>query len=392
MNSQVESSLFAVGLVQNGMLFGLLGLAIPILIHLRFRQRPRPISIGSIRFLQQIMEKRRASRRITRWLLLCLRLACIALLSLLFARPFLVEKANAKRDEEFVAILIDRSASIQLKLNGKRLVDIAVDEARKTLESAHDNTRFEIAMFDHQVTAVSSGNRQSQSKAHLASRIEAPQSLYSATDYAAAFRWARDICTMAESKNKIVHVFTDLQRSGLAWSDVQPMPADVKVRIHDLGRDLPNNLAVIDAKAKRPVVRPGESTTIEASVLNAGPFTLDEIPIALKLKNGSQIIRRREKLKLEPGAITTVSFDLPLLDEGLCHGSVTVESIDDMPFDNQRHTAMMAKPKYKVLAVDGAPHELSVRNNLDQLDLHPGVGVVAKNHVDIPVACRGCVQ
>ena len=58
------------GIAQSGMLAGLAMLLIPFIIHLLFRQKPRDMKLGSIRFLSEIMEKHRSRRKVMRWLLM----------------------------------------------------------------------------------------------------------------------------------------------------------------------------------------------------------------------------------------------------------------------------------------------------------------------------------
>ncbi len=350
------------GLIQIGFLFGLLALAIPIVIHLMFRRRPRTVELGSIRFLQEIFERSRNRRRITRWILLALRMSCIALLAILFARPFLTQRSQGE-GERFVAILIDRSASMQLRRDGRRLLDEAIDEVRRIIREDDGESHFEVAFFDRRVVPLGTDTPQAsrprankQRSDQLLRNLTAPQVTYSATDYGAAFAWAHDVCAKASGPSKEAHIFTDLQQSGLAWSDVQPMPRDVRVHVHDLGRDLPNNVAIMAATPTRSVMRPGETLTVSVTLLNAGPYTLDEIPVALNLNQANRPITRRERAKLEPGAIVDLEFELPELEPGLWQGTVALETIDDLTFDNQRYVAVLVAPPYRVLVVDGAPH------------------------------------
>ena len=344
------------GLIQNGMMMGLLALAIPFIIHLLFRTKPKEVNIGSIRFLKEIMEQHRNRRRVMRWFLMGLRMLGVILLALLFARPYLVERSAKIANDRFVGVLIDRSASMQLMSGGTRLIETAVDEAKQLLAKAEPDSKFEIAFFDHEVTPVVTNDTQSSPRS-LAESLKTPAASYAATDYAAAFRWAHDVFTSSKSSVKELHVFTDLQQSGLAWSEVEPMPADVLVKVHDIGRELPNNVAITGATPTQLVVRPGEATSINVSILNSGPFPLEETPIVLEMKNDNRTIREKQKVKLAQGSIQTVSFELPSLEQGLWRGSVGVELIDDLAFDNQRHLAVLSAPQYNVLVIDGEPNE-----------------------------------
>ena len=117
--------------IQLGMLGALAALAIPIIIHLMFRQRARPIDLGTLQFLKVVLRDNARRRRLKRWLLLALRMACLALIAFLFARPYMLATEPAAGDR-LVVILLDRSASMGLK-GGTRPIDQAQTEARAIL-------------------------------------------------------------------------------------------------------------------------------------------------------------------------------------------------------------------------------------------------------------------
>jgi hypothetical protein len=106
-------------------------------------------------------------RKLKRWLLLSLRMACLALLAALFARPFLLARDQAGK-ERLVAILIDRSASMQLKERGKRLIDLAVDAARDVINQSGDKTQIDVAFFDQAARPVGGGAKESTGDAKSA--------------------------------------------------------------------------------------------------------------------------------------------------------------------------------------------------------------------------------
>src|SRR5262249_61691188 len=75
------------GFVQASMLTALAAVILPILAHLLFRRRSRPVDLGTLRFLKIAVRRDTRRRWLKRWLLLTLRLAGVVLLVLLFARP-----------------------------------------------------------------------------------------------------------------------------------------------------------------------------------------------------------------------------------------------------------------------------------------------------------------
>ena len=355
--------------LQTAFLSGLAALAVPILIHFFFRLRSKKVELGTIRFLRHVIQENARRRKLMRWLLLTLRMAFVALLVVLFARPYLTAQTHGG-DRDLLVILIDQSATMQLKSEHGRLVDQAVEEVKKVLGSVSPGTRVEIAFFDHAIHPLTaSTTTELTTVKSLVERLQPPKALFGSTNYGVAFAWARDICVKAPPGHKQLHLFTDLQRTGLDWTESGSLPSDVQPHLHDLGNSVVNNVAITEVRVPRSWVRPGEAPTIQVSVLHAGVFTLNEIPIVLelgrvdvdsKLGEPSTIpfskladrITRREKVKLDPGSTVVLNFEFPPLNEGLWQGRITVEYDDEMAFDNQRFFAVSATPAYRVLVLN----------------------------------------
>src|SRR6267142_2125956 len=345
--------------LQIGFLTALGALAIPIVIHLVFRQRPRRADLGTLRFLRLVLAQNARRRHVMRWLLLALRLACVALIAFLFARPYWLA-AQAAGEKRTTVVLVDQSATMDVRQEGARLIERAVATTKELLAQANSNDRFEIALFDHAIHPLTAGGAMEDGKktrdfsaGDLLNKLVAPAICWGGTDYGGAMEWTRDALAKAPAGARRLIIFTDLQRSGLAWTEVDTLPDNVVTQIHDLGRAAVNNLAVVEARAERTWLRPEEQTTVHATVYNGGPFTMDELSVTLRLTAGGKTIDLRNRTKIEPGASESLRFDVPPLAAGLWQGTVAIEADDDLPIDNQRHVAILASPPYQVLLVDG---------------------------------------
>ena len=346
------------GFVQTAFLGAFAALAIPVIVHLMFRLRTRRVDLGTVRFLREVLHKNARRKKVKRFVLLALRMACVALLAALFARPYFIEQGFGSADR-LVAVLIDRSASMELRSGRERLIEQAVDQAKTIIKERGRNARVELAFFDHTVRPV--GADPGDRKAHaVIGDLIAPEATFCATDFGAAFGWARDVCVKAGRADKELHVFTDLQRSGLDWSEVAVMPADVHVELHDLGRDSPNNVAVTSAAVTRTLIRPGDVATVNVTVSNAGPFPLKEIPLRLYLRSERLSYNQDRKVSIAAGGLEQFEFQIEGLEAGLWQGQVEIEIEDELRFDNRRFLALMSAPSWKVLIVDGQPHDSPV--------------------------------
>ena len=178
---------------------------------------------------------------------------------------------------------------------------------------------------------------------------------YHGTNYGAAINWARDLAIRESAAEEELHIYTDLQRSGLDWAEVDPLPENVKVHLHDVGRSVVSNLGVTEARPIRGVVRPGEGTTVQTTILNSTPFPVAEQQVILKLESPRGKLSLRERVKLEPGSTGSVKFEVPPLEEGLWTGAVSINADDDLKFDNARQVAILASKANRILLADGDP-------------------------------------
>ncbi len=348
------------GFVQPMFFWALPALAIPVIVHLVFKRRSRNIDLGTLRFLKSVLQANARSRNLKRWILLAMRLASVLLLVAIFARPHL-RGFQAQSSRQFVAILIDQSASMERRGGSGRLVDQAVTEARQVLADFGDAAETRVAFFDHTVHPLDIGDDTSKSTSSLLKQLHPPQSLAGATNFSAAIEWARDVCVKSKHQKQKIFIYTDLQRAGLDWAETAPLPPGVDVQIVDLGQPQTTNVAVTSVKIPVPVIRPGKSTPVTATIFNAGPFAIEKAEVVLHATRGDRQINLRQQISLVPGSSGMVDFETPELAEGLWRGYVELEHEDDLKFDNKRWFAALVAPPLTTLIVDGQPDELPQR-------------------------------
>jgi Aerotolerance regulator N-terminal len=330
--------------IQIGMLGALGALSIPIIIHLMFRQRARPVDLGTLQFLKIVLRDNARRRRLKRWILLAMRMACVALIAFLFARPYMFATEAASGDRLVVALL-DRSASMGLA-GGARPIEQALAEARAIVGRAGTGTQVEAASFDRIV----------QPFAHPADLNKAAiEPTAGGTDFGAALAWARDLLVRSRKPFKELHILTDLQRSGLDRGESVSIPADVEVHLRDFGRAFPKNVAVTGVTVAPQTVRPGEAVSITATVLNASPLPVSKSSVRLHLEAGERKRDLERTIELDGGATSSVVFSFDAMPEGLWRGHVELATADELPFDNRRFLAFQVAPPARVLLVDGDP-------------------------------------
>jgi hypothetical protein len=121
-------------------LYFLLLLVIPILVHLFQLRRFKKEYFTNVKLLKELQIQTRKSSKIKKWLLLATRLLLLACLILAFAQPFFDAKDNTNKGNELI-ILLDNSFSMQAKGTKGELLKRSIQEL---LEELPENQQFSL--------------------------------------------------------------------------------------------------------------------------------------------------------------------------------------------------------------------------------------------------------
>lgn len=332
-------------LVQASFLIGGLAVLLPILVHLLNRWQIRRVEIGTMRFLNEVIRDGAQKRRIRRWFLLLTRMALVALLAVLFARPFMVESSRRDGDRLRV-VLIDRSASMSMPGRQGRLVDDAVSEAIKSASELGEDAKLVWAWFDRVVEPI----------AETSIRLNAPKVVSGGTNYQAAFAYARDQVHANPTSVADVVLVTDLQNSGmrdqLAVDSEVKFPEDVRVHIVDVGRAAASNLAISNLAIPSTRMSADRRAILTATLFNYGSLPFEDVSIVAAATLGSRTVRLKKTVQIAAGQAQEVEFDLDKLTPGTWQCSVSLDANDDLASDNVRYAAMEVTRPYEVLVID----------------------------------------
>jgi hypothetical protein len=132
------------------MLLGLLGLALPLLAHLRGREQPRRVAFAALRFLAPRDEVITQRHRLRDRLLLALRLGLLALLVLALSRPVSVGDARVAvlGEAHDAVLLLDASFSMGLQVDGHSLRVASEDAGAAILEALPAGSRVGLLSTD----------------------------------------------------------------------------------------------------------------------------------------------------------------------------------------------------------------------------------------------------
>lgn len=196
-------------------LFGLGAAAIPILIHLFTRRRPREVRFPSLEFLLEVNQSEIRRLKLKQWLLLVLRTLAIAALALAMARPAMQGSAGAGRAASSVVALVDVSGSMgALAADGRPLVAHARRVVEDLLSTLGPGDELLLVPYDRTARPVS--ERALADLPRLRTAAQALSASAHVTDHRAALDAAARGLREARALNREVFWISDFQSSGLA--------------------------------------------------------------------------------------------------------------------------------------------------------------------------------
>ncbi len=137
---------------QPEVLYALLFLIIPLLVHLFQLRKFQKEEFTNVKFLKRIARQTRKSSRLKKWLVLISRMLTLAAMVIAFAQPFF-PAAEANRNFSQKIIYLDNSLSMQAPGKNGRLMQSAIQDL---MESLPENENFHLLTNDAEFRDVTS--------------------------------------------------------------------------------------------------------------------------------------------------------------------------------------------------------------------------------------------
>ncbi|PTM04128.1 MAG: hypothetical protein DA407_13295 [Bacteroidetes bacterium] len=308
------------------LLYALLLLLIPIIVHLFQLRRFQKVNFTNVAFLKSLVIQTRKSSQLKKWLILLTRLLLLAAIILAFAQPYFSNDDDLKLESETV-IYLDNSFSMQAKGNQGELLKRAVQDI---LEENYSDEK--ITVFTNNSTLKNSNSKTIQN--------ELLQLGYSSTqlDYNAAILKGKGLFSKDNSTRKNLILISDFQQlkkeleiqsdSSVNTSLVQLKP----VNTSNVGID---SLYISNIN----------SSNIEITVaLNGNKESLENLPVSLF--NDVNLVA---KSAVNNTSANSTTFSIP--NNVKMNGKVTIDD-GSLQFDNTLFFNINERSKINILTIN----------------------------------------
>jgi hypothetical protein len=329
-------------------LWGLLAAPLPLLLHLINRTRAKKVPFTALQFIEQSLAQQSIKYRLREWLLLLLRIAMLAVVALLLARPYFRSRyfSFTQKIQSTSVVVLDDTLSMSYREGDRTLWDRACEESLKYLDTLTEGSRVSLYPLSEDPAPLS-GDLDRVRK-QIRERAPGGRSGQCVPAVSRAGRMLEGVKT----GQKEILLITDLTKvswEGLTKATLK-LPPDVALYVVDVGESRDRNAAVqavsIETSGQARVNVPLQVR----ATLRGGDEPMDR---GVELVVGGKRVDSK-RVRLDRYKASTVVFSHAPETGGLLQGSVRFAEGDALPLDDERFFSVWVRDAVRaVLAGDG---------------------------------------
>ncbi|MEM6765614.1 MAG: BatA and WFA domain-containing protein [Bacteroidota bacterium] len=331
-------------------LWGLLAVAIPIILHFFNLQRPQTILFSNISFIKEVKQTVLRRLKLRQLLLLLSRILLIACLVIAFARPVIVEETRSSLSgNRSVVILVDNSYSMKAGNENGPYFQQALSLSRDIIDAYDRQDEFLVMTtsdpklnfnFDEQETV-----KEELKNFTVSQNTRSLSSISAITD---------DVFSRSSNPNRQLYLISDFQSSTLfADSSMTDLWQDslTQVKLLPIATRKPNNVYIDQHRINSQIIEKGKPVELFMKLVNDGEADRKDLYINVVV-NGK--VSARDNVNLQAGTEWENTLTLTPTQSGWQSGYI---EIDDYPinFDNKRYFSFYVPEKEDILVIEDEP-------------------------------------
>lgn len=316
-------------------LWGLLALAVPIIVHLFAFRRTKKVFFSNISLINQVKDETKSRSRLQHLLIMACRLLFFLFLIMAFLQPSFNQGEELSRRS---ILYVDNSYSMSGEVGpGISGLDEALNLINAYVKRQPRDHEFVILTNDY-ASFASQFQSQDETLDYLTEISFSPRSR--------TFSSIISRITSYQQPDANIFLFSDFQQSTLGELTSNESPnGKIYATIIETGTS--GNVYVDTTYLLNPFVNLGEKNEVLFEMRNTGQGTYDNL--TLRLLNENKLVGS-QTISIPPGGKSTANFEL---DQSALQSERLILTFEDFPvtFDNDFALTVPASPKVKVAVV-----------------------------------------
>ena len=311
--------------VYPNILYFLLLLIIPIIIHLFNFRRYKKLYFSSLQFIRKVEKETNSTKKLRHYLILISRMLAFTALIFAFAQPFIPTDKHSKEFQQVVPIYLDNSFSMSAKGTNGSLLNQSKTSIRKIIDNYPKGTQY--MLVTNQLSGI---EHRIITKAELEDRLnEVSLSPITRTLTNPLHSIQEHLNSINFKGSKDYYILSDFQTINVKQEE-QSIDTSANYSLLALRPQQQQNLYIDSVWFEEPFQRVNVNNTLHIRVQNNGDNKITNAEINLEVNNK----KRQTLADLEANSSTDVELNYTDKDAGIKEGVVEVMD-EQLYFDNR---------------------------------------------------------
>lgn len=326
-------------------LFGLLAIAIPVVIHLFNFRRFRKVYFTNVRFLQELKQQTQKQSQLRHLLILAMRILAIAALVIAFAQPYIPfsDKQTRMASRNAVSVFVDNSFSMEATTASGTLLDEARQKAREIVAAYKSTDLYQLLTCDFE-----GRHQRLVTRDEFLTMLEEVKVSPSVHSFSEIVRRQYDLLQSETSARRTSFVVSDFQKSAYSSIDFA-QDSSINSYLVPLVSPVTANVYIDTCWFAQPTQQPGKTSLLTVRVWNKSETDLEKIPLKLLINNQQKSVA---SIDIKAGMSTTVELPFTVYKAGPQHGMLQVTDYP-VTYDDIFYFSFDVLSSINVLAING---------------------------------------
>ena len=324
------------------MLYALIALIIPIVVHLFNFRRHKLVYFSNTSILKTIEQENSKTKKLKYIITLIMRMLFIASIVVAFAFPYKKDNNTINNNvDNLIAIYIDNSMSMQSHSSEKTLFEDSRTSAMKLVENLNQAQKYVLLSNDR-----NSENEYPMNKDEMLQRLNEMKTEAPSTSIDDIYNGLAFIKKKNDFNSATLFVYSDFQNNTMTSGDLK-VDTTIQIVVFPLKSDFQNNIYIDSVWLQSPVLQKNMTNELNARIVNETANDIKGLPVNFSIDEN---VVAYTTCDIKADSYADVNMQFAVENEGDSKAKV---AINDSPitFDDEYNLVLKVRPEINVVEI-----------------------------------------
>ena len=324
------------------MLYALLALLIPLVIHLFNFRRHKTVYFSNTSVLKTIEQENSKTKKLKHFFVLMSRMLFILALVIAFAYPYKKDNSLVNKNvNNLIAIYIDNSMSMQSHSTEKTLFEESRTSALKLIDNLSQSQKYILLSNDREPQ-----NEYPMNKDEMMLRLSEMKVETSPTSFEDIYKALSFIRKKNNFESATLFAYSDFQKNMMALNDLKNDSA-IQIVVLPLKSDFQNNIYIDSVWLQSPVLQKNMTNELNARIVNETSNDIKGLPVNFSLDDD---IVAYTTCDIDANSYADVNMQFVVDKDGDRKAKVAIKD-SPITFDDEYNLVLKVRPIINVVEI-----------------------------------------